>query len=384
MAKKRKVTAHTRAVQRYHKQKKEEEHKKLLESEWYNLRPILGYFNWAMCACLLGGRETGKSYSVTDYFTDSFVEKGIPFTWLRLTDKQAGALLENDAEKLIDPDIRRRYNLRIKTRGCNVYSVKYKTKTIHHKDGSEEEKEVEVERTLMARVFALSNFYNQKGNGLFDKDFLNDMNMQYHIALDEFEKEENEKSQGDILYQFVNQIENLIRSTKSRTKIFIIGNMLDTCADILAGLNFIPEEFGIYKLKSKRTVIHYMEPTDAYKARRKGTFADIFMPQASTFTNKIETDFSLLYKGRLVRPTKIIKFGKDKSSWFTLWDSKCISKYNNEKSEVIAMRPYLDELFDTKLRDTVFLMFDSRAYVFRNMICFKEFEKCLSLLKPRK
>ena len=39
-------------------------------SQWYNLRPILGYFNWAMFAILLGGREVGKSYSVTNFFVD--------------------------------------------------------------------------------------------------------------------------------------------------------------------------------------------------------------------------------------------------------------------------------------------------------------------------
>ena len=37
-------------------------------SQWYNLRPILGYFNWAIFACLIGGREVGKSYSVTNFF----------------------------------------------------------------------------------------------------------------------------------------------------------------------------------------------------------------------------------------------------------------------------------------------------------------------------
>ena len=39
-------------------------------SKWYNLRPILGYFNWAIFAILLGGRQAGKSYSVTNFFVD--------------------------------------------------------------------------------------------------------------------------------------------------------------------------------------------------------------------------------------------------------------------------------------------------------------------------
>ena len=47
---------------------KQDEIKK--NSQWYNLRPILGYFNWCMFAVLLGGREVGKSYSVTNFFVD--------------------------------------------------------------------------------------------------------------------------------------------------------------------------------------------------------------------------------------------------------------------------------------------------------------------------
>ena len=51
--------------------KKIEEQDKIKQnSQWYNLRPILGYFNWAMFAILLGGREVGKSYSVTNFFVD--------------------------------------------------------------------------------------------------------------------------------------------------------------------------------------------------------------------------------------------------------------------------------------------------------------------------
>ena len=40
------------------------------ENQWYNLRPILGHANWAMFYVLLGGREVGKSYSVTNFFVD--------------------------------------------------------------------------------------------------------------------------------------------------------------------------------------------------------------------------------------------------------------------------------------------------------------------------
>lgn len=49
-------------------------------NEWYTVRHMLSYANWAMFYILLGGREAGKSYSVTDFFCRQFKNKGIPFT----------------------------------------------------------------------------------------------------------------------------------------------------------------------------------------------------------------------------------------------------------------------------------------------------------------
>mgnify|MGYP003337336433 CR=1 FL=1 len=68
----------------------------------------------------------------------------------------------NNAEKLIDPDLRRKYKLDLVTNGDTVYQVTKRSE----KDGRV------VEKKMMARVMALSTFYNDKGSGLFDKDFL--------------------------------------------------------------------------------------------------------------------------------------------------------------------------------------------------------------------
>ena len=142
--------------------KKFREQQKVRENEWYNLRPILGNANWALFYILLGGREAGKSYSVTNFFVDQWKNKGIPFTWLRLTEKAANKLLQNNAEKLVDPDLRRKYNLDLVTSGNNVYEVVRGQKTVHHKDGTVETKSVILEKKLMARVYSLSTFYNDK------------------------------------------------------------------------------------------------------------------------------------------------------------------------------------------------------------------------------
>ena len=340
--------------------------------EWYSLRSILGY-DWALFLFLLGGREAGKSYAVTNFYVGQWRKYGRPFYWMRLTEASQRKLLNNNAEKLIDPDLRRKYNLDLVTNGDAVYEVIKRDK-----------KGKIVEKKLMARVMALSTFYNDKGSGLFDANFLDDPNMYYNICLDEMNREKNEKKSFDIVYAFTNQLENLVRSTKKRIRVICIGNTLEEASDLLCAFNFLPETFGRFKLKKKRAVIDYIEPSEKYLNRRKGTIADILMPDASTFTNKIETDYSLVYKGRLESPQYIIKFSKYKEDWFTVWNNNVVKKYNNERVTIIPMRPYLDELYNTQSVNNIITQFDTRSYLFHNLITFKLFQKNLELLKPRK
>lgn len=409
------VRGKTKSVATLHAQVRREtrRQKKIAElktREWYKLNSILGYW-WAIFYFLLGGREAGKSYAVTEFFLNQWRKYQRPFVWLRLTDTSAGNLLTNNAEKLIDPDLRRKYNIDLTTNGTNVYEVTRRSKP--DKNG----KTKILEKKLMARVFAISTFYNDKGSGLFDKEFLDDPSMYYNICMDEMNREKSEKRSFDIVYSFTNQLENLVRSTKKRIRVICIGNTLEEASDLLCAFNFIPEEFGRYSLvknkKSlidylnelnqckndsdlarvnhkykdvdfgKRAVMEYMAPTEAYTERRKGTIADILMPTASTFTNKISTDDTLIYKGRLKKPINVIKFSKETIDWFTVWDSNCIAKYNKENVRAIAMRPYLDEIYDVKSMTNVITMFDYRAFKFKDLITFKQFQKNMNLLKPR-
>lgn len=341
-----------------------------INREWYSLRSLLGN-DWALFLLLLGGREAGKSYAVTNFFVSQWKQKHRPFTWLRLTDASQKKLLANNAEKLIDPDIRRNWNLDIVTSGDGVYEVKKRDK-----EGKIKEKE------LMGRVLALSTFYNDKGTGLFDKDFLKDPNMYYNICLDEMNREKSERKSFDIVYAFTNQLENLVRSTKRRLRVICIGNTLEEASDILCAFNFIPEEFGRYYIRKKRAVMEYMEPTEAYLERRKGTIADILMPTASTFTNQIDVDTTLVTKERLIKPVCVIKFTKDTK--FTVWNRNIVAKWNGELAPVIPMRPYLDELYSLDKVNAVISIYDARAYLFHNLITQKQFTKELELLKPRK
>ena len=379
--------------------------RKVLEREWYSLRSILGYW-WALFYFLLGGREAGKSYAVTDFFVKQWKEYGRPFYWLRLTEASQRKLLTNNAEKLVDPDLRRKYNLDLITNSDSVYEVTKrdpKTKKI-------------IEKKLMARVLCLSTFYNDKGSGLFDKDFLKDPKMYYNICLDEMNREANERKTFDIVYAFVNQLENLVRSTKQRIRVICIGNTLEEASDLLSAFNFLPEQFGRFKLVKhkevlakylreldaaktdkekriinrkyknydfgKRAVIEYIEPGSAYQDRRKGTIADIVNPTASTFTNEVKIDNALITKQRLIKPSYAIQFTRD--DIFTVWDGDVIAEYNKEKVHIIPMRPYLDKMYNLEQVNNIIEMFDVRAFHFRNLITQKKFKKCLELLKPRK
>lgn len=324
--------------------------------EWYTVRSILGNY-WAFFYILLGGREAGKSYSVMRFFIDQWKNKQKPFIWLRLKESSQKKLLKNNAMDLIDADIRRDFDLELTTKGSVVYDHGH----------------------LMCRVLALSTFYNDKGVALFDNEFFKG----YNIALDEMNKEKNERNDFDIAYAFVNQMENLVRSTKEKLNIFLIGNTLEEASDILCLFNFIPEEFGRYYVRKKRAVIDYMPPTEQYLKRRKGTVADLLTPTSSTFTNVVDVDKRLIYKSRSNKPSYIIMFSKDKKDWFTVWNSKVIAQYNGEKVDKLPMRPYLDELYDHELRDQIIAMFDARAFYYKTLFCQKLFKKQLELLKPR-
>lgn len=329
-----------------------------VNKEYYSLRSLLGC-TWAWAFILIGGREAGKSYAVMDLFLRDWKTKRRPFTWLRLTEPSVKAMLSNKADKLVDADLRRKYDLDLKVKGCQVF------------DHDEP----------MCKVLALNTFYNAKGVALYDNEY----DLGYNICLDEMNREATaEKRTFNIAYAFVNQMENLVRSTKDNMRVFLIGNTLSEASDLCALFGFIPEVFGRYHLHKKRAVMEYIPPSRKYLKRRQGTIADLLMPQSSTFTNRIEVDKSLICKNRLVKPLHVIKFSKSKSDWFTVWNSCIVAKYNGEQVPSLPMRPYLNEVFNVEARDAVIAQFDNRYYLFRDLFTQSVFSSQLELLKPRK
>lgn len=351
---------------------------KTYKGDWYTINSILGN-DWARFFYLLGGREAGKSYSVMKWATNKKLKKPneVKFYWFRLTETQQKALLSNGAGDLIDPDLKRKYNLKTTTKGNTVYTYQeeiYKTRT-----GTEKTRKINIQE--FCRVMACSTFYNDKGRGYFDNEYKGE----YIVILDEMNREQSERNNFDIVYAFVNQLENVLRSTKTKVKIIMIGNTLEEASDLLSAINFIPDEFGRFKLKRKKAVVDYIKPNEKYLERRKEATANMLMGNASTFTNEIEIDRSLIVNKRLRKqPQYIIKFNKTKDTWFTVWNNYIVSDYNKEEVYSIAMRRYIDEQYVKESADNMIEIFDSRAFKFTTLATFKKFQKQIKLLKPSK
>lgn len=342
---------------------------KTSRSEYYNVRSILGN-QWAIFYIILGGRGAGKTFSVMDYFLSQFFKsnKMKPFIWIRLTEASTRKLLQNNAMELIDVKLREKYDLneKLTTRGHTVFYT--------DDDGKKYE---------LCKVLALSTFYADKGVAHFKDVKLDDHFVSYNIAVDEFQRERNEKNTFDICYAFVNQLENIVRH-RTDVRIFLIGNTLEEASDILTMFGFIPVEFGRYKLKSKKAVIDYIQHSSKYLERRKDSIASILAADESTFTNQLKMDYTLIWKKRCIKPSYIIKFDQKPDTWFTVWDGRVVRPYHKEKVESIYMKPLTGGVFSKEAAEQILLTVYLRGYCYSNLFTQKNFEKQIKLYKGLK
>lgn len=325
-------------------------------ARYYQLNSILGN-TWAMFYVVIGGRKTGKSYSVAEFLCKHQKDKNY---WMRISETSTNAMLQNKCKGLIDPDLVRKYNMDLTHKGMYVYNK-----------GKE-----------FCTVTPLSMFGKLKGVGFYDKDY----DGWYNIVLDEFQLEQGEKRTSfNILYNFIGMCENVARTTKNKIRVFLLGNTLEEASTILKAFDFLPEKFGRFYLKRKRCIIDNLEPTEEYLADRKGSIADILGgDDMSNYTNQLKRDVELIYKGRVSRPTGIIKFSKSKKDWYTIWDGKVIRKYNNESTDPMsdfAMRPYIDTYYSNERRQVILDMYDARVFKFNTLVTQSYFQDSLTSIR---
>ena len=336
--------------------------KKRSLARFYNVNSMCGN-DWSIFRIIIGARMSGKSYSVTERMCNLKKKLGdnCKCYWLRISDLSTKQLLSNKASKLVDADLVRKYQLELTTKGNVVFN--------HGKSFCE--------------VYPLSSFGKMKGLAFFDKDYQG----KYFIALDEFQLEIGERRTSfDILYNFIGMLENIARTTKNNIEVWLLGNNLQEASEILKAFNFIPQEYGRYYLRRKRCIIDYIEPSDDYLKDRKGSIADLLGgSEMSNFTNEMEKDFRLISKEKLIKPQAIIKFGKNKDSWYTLWNSNLIKRYNGQNCpNVIAMRPYISQLFSMERRQNIIDMYDMEAFKYATLVDKTYFESDLKKIRTTK
>lgn len=343
----------------------------------------------ALFYVFIGGRGCGKTCTAGQgYCLKQFFKKGQKFLWLRLKEPSVKKLLANDAKDFIDDVNIQKYKITgLMTKGDTVYVTR----------GDPSDKSTYRE---MCKILALSTFYQTKGVALnkgeikivdnkraSDAEAKQKIKQQLkkyrNIVLDEMNAERSEKKTFDITYAFVNQLETICRLDLDR-RIILLGNTLEEGSDILANaFNFIPNDFGIYYIKKKRAVIQMIEDSDKYKQARKNSIAGILTPNESTFTNKIDSDVDLIYKGKqLPKPSMIIRFEND--SQYVLCGNVITRQKvaKGSKLPIVALKPYLVGVpYDKELANQVITNVQLRLYNFDMLMTLKKFMSEIKLLK---
>ena len=328
--------------------------------EWYTIRALLGN-QWANWFIMAGARERGKTFSVQDYVLNCFFNPKsklyhVPFYWMRLNDIAIKNMLMNNAAKMFEPILVRKYNLKdVKVKGDSIF----------------------IGKDLLCRVYGLSNAYNNKGAAIFDASTFKGVN----IIIDEVALEKGQRKTFDVVYNLKMQIENIVRSERDNVKVFMMLNNTEDCPELMAMFGFIPIDFGVYKLKRKHCVVDYIPNNKAYDERRKKALANEIDSGTANFTNKVVRDLKLLYKGRLTKPVMVVKYSKDQTDWFTIWEGNIICPYNGENKPSVAMKRYIDDTFVPSLRDSIIEQEDVRAFKYKDILTQSLWRKNMELIK---
>lgn len=375
-------------IENYKSGKKEEDAKK--ESAYYHSESFWSFFNKNSnfgFGVIIGPRKCGKTYVVAEHFLKDWWKcHDNVLYYFRLTDAQKDKLLANNGEKLFDPPLVRKYltnrGLKLKRKGDSIYAVSIKPK----KNKKQEYKLVE--------CASLSTFYADKGTATYDFEFLkNNKKRKYWIIVDEFQKEVGERSQGDLAYQFVNALHNKVRTTNKRMRCILLCNNLRESSEILSGcFNFMPINYGMFKLQKKKCVIHYYNPPESYwSMMSKGFTNRLVNDDDTTFINEFKFDMALITRERLYKPTAIIKFSKSPEDCFILWDNKVLKRFSKKskdsklpKVKTIAMYRGLDEVFDKKQQKLIIDVVDQRGFFYASLMDKTQFESFINQIRSNK
>lgn len=334
-------------------------------------------------------RGIGKSVISVEYIIQLKRKYGydnVKAYYFRLKDDSIKAMLANKAEKAIDPYLIDKYKLDITVKGNIIFD--------HGK-------------RLIEFYPLVSAGSKGKGVNLYDCNFFHrtDKNGKpiktFIVTIwDEFLMAEGveKKSVGDPVAQYKIYREAIMRDAEAlpykAVANFLLANSVSECAAVTGALfNYIPnpENHKIVKLTRRHAVFWNVPVTDAYIEKRKKSYnADIIdFSNDMNYNNIVKRDMELIKpkKTQLIRVTELIKFDKnDKKRWFAVYDSKYIRLYRGEtvnKSLIVPMKRYLDEIYSQERVVSVFERFDNRFFGYCDIMSQALFSTELKLIKAK-
>ena len=365
---------------------------KVMKSEYLSSRPMMGYDKRYVHFIFAGARGRGKSVLALDAPIASCKKYGYEnnkIFFFRLSDMSIKALLQNKASNLIDPILIDKYKMEITRKANTVFD--------HGKK--------------LLEVYSLASAAKMKGQALFDYNFLNNRPIDpktgkpvkrfVWLILDEFQMAEGLENKSAAtrstaaLFKMYTEIitrDQQFLDYPAVRCIYLANTVSEssTFTSEMWGFYMPPGDFRIKKCPRKNAVFFNVPNSERYIEKRKasvmGSITDF--ENDSNYSNQIAMDMKVIKpkKTRLMRVTYLIKFSKNPSDWFCLYDNKYLRKYRGEsikKDKVIAMRRHIDEVFNSALITDVFDRYDVKDYMYADIISMACFRARMSELKAK-
>ena len=369
-----------------------EERVKRKTSLYLTPHPMMGYDKRYVHFIFAGARGRGKSVISLDAPIASCEKYGYEnnkIFFFRLSDLSIKNLLQNSASNLIDPLLIDKYKMEITKKGNVVYN--------HGKK--------------LLEVYSLASAAKNKGQALFDYNYLNKRPIDPRtgkpikrfiwLILDEFQMAEGlennsiaSKSTAKLWKMYT---EIILRDQQfldyPAVRCIYAANNVSECSTFTCemwGFYMPPGKFGIYRCPRKNAVFFSVENSQAYIDKRHsaitGSITDF--DNDSNYSNVIAFDMAQIKprKQRLYRVTQLIKFSKDPNDWFCVYDGKYIRQYKKETlnpSLSLPMKRHLDNQFDEDRVNTVFDMYDVKAFKYCDVKSLATFRARMKELKAK-
>lgn len=350
---------------------------------WWTIDHLMGY-DWKKYPFIqiVGSGGRGKSYSTQRYVFNRVFKNSdrVHVYWCRLSEKQKKLMLADNASKLLDSGLYKKFGKDLRTTGDRVYFGHYDIITTT--TGNERRKFIR--EGILCEMVDLSCYFNSKGLGI---NTVYDEDEEVYFVLDEAAKGETEANRFSVVENLTQQLETYMRGSKCKWRCIMISNQTGD-NELSAHFNFFAPKPGIYKCGRKRLLVECVgETEDFHKEIRAESASYLFNPNSTRFASEIQIDNTVIAPRKLVRqrkPAMIICFGVGQDKWFTLNSNNVITKYNKEHKPRYSMQKYVcNEVYNQELVKSIELKFLNKGLLFADSSTFILFRDLLSKIKKR-